>query len=40
MSAETVMLVIPFVVIGVAVAMALGAHVYFDRREQRQHPAE
>jgi hypothetical protein len=40
MNSEILLLVVPFVVIGVAVTMALAAHVYFDRRESRQHPAE
>jgi hypothetical protein len=40
MNTETLMLVVPFVVVGVALTMALGAHAYFDRRERRQHPAE
>lgn len=40
MNAETFMLFVPFAVIAVALTMALAAHVYFDRRESRQHPAE
>lgn len=33
-------LIWPFFAVGLAVGVVLLAHVYFDRREQRQHPAE
>jgi hypothetical protein len=40
MNIETLVLVWPFFMIGLAVGVVLLAHRWFDRREQRQHPAE
>ena len=30
----------PFIAVALALGIVMLAHVFFDRREQRQHPAE
>ena len=40
MTVETLVLVWPFLIFGLAAGTAVLLNLWFDRREQRQHPAE